>query len=610
MSKQVRITASSEEEAIMLAKKELTATIEEDIVDELFKVEQVGKKSGFFGFGSKKIYQVSIKGKKLSQREEDILDIATDGLQMDGAFKIKIANDGVFLKVIPPEGDGESVKYQAVKTAFEKKEIVQIDWQVVQDVIHEEEDKWEKIAPRMPELDKDAEINVELSKDKMRAYVSYNPALGGKKLTVSDIIKVLGEHDVKLGIKESKLASMVKSDKQVENILIAEGDQPIEGTDAKLNYHFDNKRDSIGTKREDGSIDYYDLGIIANVNPGDVLVSKDDPIPGKPGKAVTGEVVDPPVPKDKELPGGKNVEKEDEYTLVSTIAGQVVIDGGRINVLPIYEVTGDVDLSTGNIDFVGNVIVKGNVMEGFKIKASGNVEIRGHVSAADIDAGGEVIIKKGFVGKNKYHINARGDVHAKFVENGIIKSDQNVLVTDAIMHSQISAGRKVDVSKNKGLLVGGVVRAGSLIEANIIGSHLATATELEVGIDPELKNKVNELEEDIQKNKVNLDKSLKAIDILQRLKQQSGKLPEGKKLMLLRLESTSNKLQQTIDDKKAELEKLNDKFDSVEEGRIKVNIKIYPGVKMHIGKSKYNVYNVMNRTSFIEDEGDVRQVPL
>ena len=610
MDKKVRVTAGSEEEALKLAREELTAAIEENILDEQFKIEQVGKKGGFLGFGSKKVYEVSIVEKKLTQREEDILDLATDGLQMDGTFKIKIADDGVFLKVIQADGDGEAVKYQVVKAALEKKEIVQIDWQVVQDVIHEEEDKWEKIAPRLPELDKDAEVKIEISKDKMRAYISYYPALGGKEFTVSEIIRILNENDVKLGIKEGKLASMVKSGKQIENLLIAEGHPPVEGTDAKLNYHFENNKDSIGTKREDGSMDYYDLGIIANVNPGDVLVTKEEPIPGKPGKAVTGEEIAPPEPKDKELPSGKNVEQEDEYTLVSKIAGQVVVDGNRINVLPIYEVNGDVDLSTGNIEFVGNVIVKGNVMEGFKIKASGNVEVKGHVFAADIDAGGEVVIKKGFVGKNKYHINARGDVNAKFVENGIIKSEQNVVVTDAIMHSQISAGRKVDVSKNKGLLVGGVVRAGNLIEANIIGSHLATATRLEVGIDPELKNKVSEMEEDIKKSKVNLDKSLKAIDILQKLKQQSGKLPEGKKLMLLRLESTSNKLQQTIDEKKMELQKLNDKFDSVEEGRIIVNNKIYPGVKMQIGKSQYSVYNAMNRTSFIEDEGDVRQVPL
>lgn len=610
MNDKVCVTATSEEEALQLAKEELASTIENDVTDEQFEIKQVGEKSGFLGFRTKKIYQVTVKKKELTRREEDILDMVTDGLQMDGTFKIKIAEEGVLLKVLPPEGDGDPVNYQVIKTAFERKEIIQIDWQVVQDVIHEPKDEWVKIAPRLPELDKDAELKVETSKDKLAAYISYFPALGGKELSGNDILRILKENNVIFGIKKEKINSLLKTNKQIEHLLIAEGRPPTAGIDARFIYHFENKKDSIGTKREDGSMDYYDLGMITNVNPGDVLVTKEDPKMGKPGKTVTGEEINPSAPKDKDLPGGKNVEKRDEHTLISTIAGQIVVDGNRINVLPIYEVNGDVDLSTGNIDFVGNVLVKGNVMEGFKIKASGNVEIKGHVFAADIDAGGEVIIKKGFVGKKKYHINAQGNVYVKFVENGIIKSEQNVLITDAIMHSQISAGRKVEVTQNKGLLVGGFISAGNLITANIIGSHLATATKLEVGIDPEMKNKVKEMTEDLKKSKVNLDKSLKAVDILQKLKNQRGNLPEDKVLMLYRLQSTSQKLQQTIDEKNAKLEKLKAKFDNVEGGRIIVNNKIYAGVRMSIGNSQYNVLNVMNRTSFVEEAGEVRQVPL
>lgn len=610
MCKKIQIIAIDKEKALELAKKKIAATIEGDLENKKIEIKDTGKKTGFLCFGKKKKFEVIIKEINLSQREEALLDIVSDGLDIDGIFKTKVADEGVFLKVIPPQGNGDPVRYQIVKLALEKREIVQIDWKYVQDAIHEAEGEWVKIAPRLPELDRDADLKVEISNDKFKAYISLIPALGGKDLSVDDIFRILKENNVVYGIDKKRVADLVINSKEAEHLLIAKGTPPVDGNDAQFNYFFEKEKTSVGTKREDGSIDYYDLGNITNVNQGEVLVTKDDPVPGKPGKTVTGEVINPPEPKDKELPGGKNVERKDDKTLVSTINGQVILDGKRIKVLPIYEVYGDVDLSTGNIDFVGNVIVKGNVTEGFKIKASGNVEVKGHVFAADIEAGGVVLINKGYVGKNKYHIHAQGNVQSKYVENGIIKSEKDVIVSDAIMHSDITAGSKVEATKNKGLIVGGVIRAGNLIEANLIGSHLATSTKLEVGIDPEIKNKSKGIEEELKKDKINLDKTLKAVDILRKLKSQRGKLPEEKKLMLFRLESTATKLQEVIDKKKMDLKNLNEKFESEEKGRINICQKVYPGVKMLIGNSAYNVYNTMNRTSFIEDEGEVRQLTL
>lgn len=604
MTDKIKVVASTREEAIKLAREKLG--VEADIA---LNIVEVDKKGGLLGIGARKIYEVSLQ-EGLSQREEDILAMVSDGLDVDGSFAIRVADDGIFLKITAPEGKGDPVSYQLVKMALEKKEFVQIDWKTVQNAIHENSGEWVLIAPRLPELDRDGKLKVEISNDKLRAYISYTPALGGRELTEEEILQVLKDNQVVFGIKEEKIKKFAEKPTQIDNHLIAEGIPAVPGTDAEIIYHFESKKDSVGTQREDGSIDFYNLGLITNVNAGQVLVTKKDPVPGTTGRTVTGEVINPPEPRNKELPGGKNVEKRDEHTLIASIAGQVVVEGNRVSVLPVYEVNGDVDLSTGNIDFVGNVLVKGNVMEGFMIKASGNVEIWGHVFGANIEAGGDVVIKKGFVGRNKAHIQARGDVHVKFIENGLVKAEQNVIVSDAIMHSNISAGQAIQVTMNKGLLVGGLSRAGALIEANIIGSYLATSTELEVGIDPELKNKLKEMEEDLKKDRLNLDKTLKAIDILEKLKKQQGSLPEEKRLMLLRLQATATKLQAEIDKKKMNYDEEKNKMEETDRGRINVYKTIYPGVKMVIGRSAYNIHNTMNRTSFIEEEGEIRQITL
>ena len=53
------------------------------------------------------------------------------------------------------------------------------------------------------------------------------------------------------------------------------------------------------------------------------------------------------------------VETEDGLRLLADAAGQPKIIDGKVTVLEIYEVNGNVDNTTGNIRFNGKVIVKG-----------------------------------------------------------------------------------------------------------------------------------------------------------------------------------------------------------------------------------------------------------
>lgn len=610
-----KIIAKNEKEARSLALKEFISELGREIDEKDLSVRQVGeKKSGFLGLGGKKkVFEVILKSSNesgLTKKEEKFLDYASDTVSVDGQYSIKITDEGIKLRVSPPEGEGDPVRYHHVKEALDKKGIVEVDWQTVQEILHDQDNEWYVIAPRRPELDRDGEASVRISKDKLSAYITYIPSQGGKKLNVDDLYQILDESGVKYGIIDEKLQNIIKHREEVEDLLIAEGEPPTPGKDVQFNFHFETKKDSIGTKREDGSIDFYNLGLISNVEPGDVLVTRIPPQPGKPGKGVTGEELPPPKPRDKELPGGKNVERKDENTLVAKIAGQVVKDGNKISVLPIYEVNGNVDLSVGNIDFLGNVIVKGDVLEGFKIEATGNVEIRGNVDAAEIEAGGDVVINKGFIGKGKGEIKARGDVKVKFVENGIIKSDQNIIISDAVMHSQLIAGDSIVVKERKGLLVGGIAKARKKIEANIFGSTLATITKLEVGVDPELKGKLKELEEQVKKERQNLNKTTKALNILEKLKTQQGKLPQDKEMMYYRLKKTVKKLKQLIEQKEGDIANIGDRMRKEDNSRIVVNSRIFPGVKITIGNAQMNVRDEMSRTSFVESEGEVRQVPL
>ena len=91
----------------------------------------------------------------------------------------------------------------------------------------------------------------------------------------------------------------------------------------------------------------------------------DTEIPAKSGKSVP-------------LPKGRNTEiTEDGDTLIASMPGHVEFSGSTFQVKPVLDIDGDVDFSTGNIKFVGDVNIKGDVLSGFTVRSAGNIQVGG-----------------------------------------------------------------------------------------------------------------------------------------------------------------------------------------------------------------------------------------
>lgn len=82
---------------------------------------------------------------------------------------------------------------------------------------------------------------------------------------------------------------------------------------------------------------------------------------------------------------------------MAEIAGRPCWDRGRLCVRPELIISSDVDVSTGNIKFSGDVIVNGDVKESLTIKAGGMVEVKGSVYNARVVAGSNVVIHKNLI---------------------------------------------------------------------------------------------------------------------------------------------------------------------------------------------------------------------
>ncbi|MFW5837824.1 MAG: FapA family protein, partial [Desulfovibrionaceae bacterium] len=133
---------------------------------------------------------------------------------------------------------------------------------------------------------------------------------------------------------------------------------------------------------ENGSVDHYDLGFIQNVVAGEVIAELQE-LP---------DFDDPPdvdrnfVFTSKSFPAGSNTEVNpaDDSQLLAAANGLVCMDeSGRINVRKKLALDSDVDFRTGNIFFVGDLVIKGAVRSGFQIRAK-NLMVEELIEGAEV----------------------------------------------------------------------------------------------------------------------------------------------------------------------------------------------------------------------------------
>jgi uncharacterized protein (DUF342 family) len=263
-----------------------------------------------------------------------------------------------------------------------------------------------------------------------------------------------------------------------------------------------------------------------------------------------------------------------------------------------------VDTSTGNISFIGNVCVRGNVLSGFTIEAGGNVEVWGVVEGAVIKAQGDIILRRGMQGMGKGMLSSNGDVIARYIENSNVEARNNIKA-EAIMHSNVKCGNVLELTGRKGLLVGGNCRVGKEINAKVIGSHMATVTEVEVGIDPALRERYKSLREEVTVMESDLKKAEQAINILKKLEAVCALSPEKQEMMAKSMRTKlyySNK----IIELKEELAVLEINLQQDAAGKIRCMNYVYPGTKVSIGTCKMFVRENLQYCTIYRDGADIR----
>jgi len=259
-----------------------------------------------------------------------------------------------------------------------------------------------------------------------------------------------------------------------------------------LKHHFDPDFDYLNLKprqREDGSVDHQNMGYVQNVIEGQVLAEM-VPISEEAARALPPQAVF----AEPRFPMGRNcaVHPQNPLQLLASANGYVFYDGGLIHVKRVLNVRQDVGVRTGNVHFVGDVIVHGSVRSGFELVGR-DVRVQEGVEAATVQAGGNLQVDGGVRGAGV--LRAGKNIRVGFCENATLWAGDSILVDKVCMHAQVFCQRKLAVRDR---LVGGRICCQAVVfVGGQLGGGLGTPTELVLGFDAELMGEVERLEREL-----------------------------------------------------------------------------------------------------------------
>ncbi|MCR5670094.1 MAG: FapA family protein, partial [Butyrivibrio sp.] len=392
-----------------------------------------------------------------------------------------------------------------------------------------------------------------------------------------------------------------------KEIVVVQGKPVVQGHDARVELHFNRNLRAKPTLREDGSVDYFHLNLINNVEEGQLLATLHPEELGEPGINIYGESIKPHAVKSTYIKYGKNtVLSEDKMTLSAGKAGHVTVKEGKITVSDVL-VLENVDVSTGNIEYEGSVEVKGLVATNFSIKAGGNIVVRGIVEGAHLDAGADVVLECG--AKAGGNIKAGGNVVAKFIENANIMATGSI-TSECILHSTVSSGTEITVTGKRGFIAGGKVSAADRITAKVLGSEMGANTLIEVGADPQLKIRLKELQKNITTAQKSIESMKPTIEGFTKMLRAGVKFSPEQVASAKKLIDMNKTLNEQIQKDSEEYSELMEKLAESKEADVIVEGTAYPGTTVNIGELSMIVKKTVQYSRFVVKEGDVRLAPI
>ncbi|MBN1765233.1 MAG: DUF342 domain-containing protein [Sedimentisphaerales bacterium] len=433
---------------------------------------------------------------------------------------------------------------------------------------------------------------IEISTDGMVASLDLRQLNADDDINFESVMNALRERRIAIdeiveGIVREFFQTFDSSGLYAEKIILTQGKPPIDPVEGYFEWseHCDPEklRLSMQDQEEENPANFYDQSNLIIVDKDDILGILHPAVEGQPGLDVFGQTIKARSLRDFTVKAGKHVEVlADGVTYVARSEGVPQMTGNLLSVEPTLYIKTDVDFNTGNINYHGDVYIKGDIKDLFEVKAEGNITVDGTIEAALVECQGSLTVKRGISGKEKGVIHVKKDLSAKYLSNVSAWVEGDAIIRSEIVNTDLNCRGRVILEK--GAIHGGRVRAAGDIQAPTIGSSVGVPTEIRIAADPFLEREIEEIRALINSlTKVITDMVPRAKMILEAL----GGKPNDE----------VNNMAAVIKDSKQKIEQGQERLKQLEEqmaachNSILVQRMLYPGVRLVAGSNKRVIDN-------------------
>ncbi len=440
--------------------------------------------------------------------------------------------------------------------------------------------------------------------DRLKLFLKLNapdnaPPPKSSPLTLQVILQMLQGVVHPTMLDQTVLEDVVKQFNQkgiVEARRIAKGKAAVQGTNGKLlllvkKYSPGNQ---VEVAEEAGKVDLKNLHRFDNILKEQIVGRVYHPKDGEAGVDVSGKVLpakpgnpakitlDPSIIQKKEP-------AEPSYDLlVAGEDGYLTEENGALLIKQELSIKGDIDYSHGNLDFVGKIIVKGDVHPGFMVRAKRGLEVGGNVKAATLVVPFGSILIKGFLhGGDKSSVVCGENFQAKGVHEADLEVRGEILIDKEALNSRIRAQSVLRAPKAQ--LFGGETDFVCGVDVKLLGNESEVSTVLRFASDIEATTAYSDLQTRIKDHEKGLELIKLHLGPLAenpaRLKALSSSHRQKMELLLKKLQSVNSSYQKLLDQKKEMLSQAKVSAQSV----INVAANLFPGVKLKAGDKEFAV---------------------
>ena len=179
---------------------------------------------------------------------------------------------------------------------------------------------------------------------------------------------------------------------------------------------------------------------------------------------------------------------------------------------------------------MGDVVIKGEVGEGFEIRSDKNITIGGNATGAKLIAGGNIKIGQGAINSV---IICEGSMKTGFAENSNITCKGN-LTSQSFVGCTVMCEGELTAVGGKGVIVGGKYTCLKSITTNCVGSVTFAKTYITLGNSAILAEEKIKIQEKIEKYKEQVKQLIQVYDILCEQKRVTKMLPPDREEMLMK----------------------------------------------------------------------------